>query len=174
MVAKWKSHIGLYFTLFGEIKSMKIVRILSNGLARFLISAVFISSGVNKILHFRETETYFLNTMAEWQSNIGFSDWIQSSLAFMIAWAPVMIMIAIALLLAGGFSILLGFKEKLGASLLIIFLVPTTILFHQFWFVDGSLRELQIQHFLKNCAILGGLIMMLLNQSYYEESEYIE
>ena len=37
--------------------------------------------------------------------------------------------------LVGGFSILLGYKAKWGAWLLVLFLVPITLMMHKFWAV---------------------------------------
>ena len=42
-------------------------------------------------------------------------------------------------------------------------MIPTTILFHPFWYMEGAPRDLQTIMFLKNLAILGGLILMLLH-----------
>lgn len=79
----------------------------------------------------------------------------------MIPWTPVLLLTATLFELLGGLSVLLGYKEKWGATLLALFLVPTTIIMHQFWFVEGGGRELQMAHFLKNLAILGGLILFI-------------
>ena len=35
--------------------------------------------------------------------------------------------------LVGGLSILLGFKAKLGAWLIVLFLIPVTLTMHKFW-----------------------------------------
>ena len=58
--------------------------------------------------------------------------------------------------LAGGLSLLLGYKVKIGALLLIIFLVPATLIFHNF-LADGE----QINAFLKNVGLIGGLLMVI-------------
>lgn len=141
---------------------MEVIRTFTTVLARFLISLVFLAGAANKILHWRETERSLMNTLCEWQSNIGFSDGLQDCLALLVPWTPILLITATLFELLGGLSILLGFKEKLGATLLILFLIPTTILIHQFWFIEGMAREVQITHFLKNLAILGGLFMIIL------------
>lgn len=103
-----------------------------------------------------------MNTLCEWQSNVGFSDSLNDCLAVMIPVTPILLLIATLLELLGSLALLLGFKEKLGAILLILFLIPSTIIMHQFWFVEGGARELQLVNFLKNLAILGGLILFAL------------
>ncbi|MEM9265586.1 MAG: DoxX family protein [Cyanobacteria bacterium P01_F01_bin.13] len=58
--------------------------------------------------------------------------------------------------IAGSLSLLLGYKVKIGALLLIIFLVPATLIFHNF-IADGE----QINAFLKNVGLIGGLLMVI-------------
>ncbi len=140
---------------------MKVIHLCFNILGRFFISLVFLAGGVNKILHWPDSERALMNTLCEWQSNTGFSDNLNDCLASMIPWTPVLLLTATLFELLGGLSILLGYKEKWGAALLALFLIPTTIIMHQFWFVEGGVRELQMAHFLKNLAILGGLILFI-------------
>jgi uncharacterized membrane protein YphA (DoxX/SURF4 family) len=143
---------------------MNIIRSGSMGLARFFISLAFLAGGVNKIIHWHEAERALMNTFFDWQAYVGYSDLCQNALTFMIPYTQVILLVMTAFELLGGLSVLLGVKEKLGATLLILFLIPATIFMHQFWFVEGSVRELQLAHFLKNLAILGGLILILLKE----------
>jgi uncharacterized membrane protein YphA (DoxX/SURF4 family) len=141
---------------------MEVIRKFTTVVARFLLSLVFLAGAANKILHWHETERFLLNTLCEWQSSVGFSDSLHDCLALLVPWTPFLMIVATLFELLGGLSILLGIKEKLGATLLVLFLIPTTILIHQFWFVEGPMREMQMTHFLKNLAIMGGLLMIIL------------
>jgi putative oxidoreductase len=58
--------------------------------------------------------------------------------------------------LLGSVSLLLGYKTNIGAILLIIFLIPATLLFHN-PLADPS----QINDFLKNIGLIGGLLMVI-------------
>lgn len=58
--------------------------------------------------------------------------------------------------LAGSLSLLLGYQVKIGALLLIIFLIPATLMFHNF-LADGE----QLNAFLKNVGLIGGLLMVI-------------
>jgi putative oxidoreductase len=63
--------------------------------------------------------------------------------------------------LAGGLSILFGFRPKIGAWLLVLFLVPVTLTFHQFWTVaDPMARQMEFAAFLKNISMLGGALVI--------------
>jgi putative oxidoreductase len=59
---------------------------------------------------------------------------------------------AVLLLVAGGLSVLLGCRTDLGAVLLMLFLIPTTLIFHLDFSDANQIIQLQ-----KNVAILGGL-----------------
>ena len=59
----------------------------------------------------------------------------------------------------GGLSILLGFHGKLGAWLLVLFLVPVTLAMHNFWAVkDPMMQQIQMAMFLKNISVLGAAL----------------
>jgi putative oxidoreductase len=62
----------------------------------------------------------------------------------------------IAFQFLGGISLILGYKAKWGALLLILFLIPATIVFHNF-IADPS----QKAHFFKNLGLIGGALMII-------------
>jgi putative oxidoreductase len=65
------------------------------------------------------------------------------------------------LALTGGLSILLGYRAKVGAWLIALFLVPVTLMMHKFWAVhDPMMAQLQMLMFMKNMAILGGALLI--------------
>ncbi len=65
------------------------------------------------------------------------------------------------MLLAGGFSILLGFEPRIGALLLVAFLVPTAIVMHRFWGVsDPMMAQNQFIHFWKNMTLAGAALII--------------
>jgi len=68
---------------------------------------------------------------------------------------------AIGIELLGGLSVLTGYKARIGAGLLIFFLVPTTLIFHNFWAYQGMEQQMQMANFLKNVAIAGGLALVI-------------
>ncbi len=63
--------------------------------------------------------------------------------------------------LAGGLSILLGYRAKIGGWLLAAFMLPVTIMMHNFWAVtDPTMARMQQVMFMKNLAILGGALLI--------------
>jgi putative oxidoreductase len=67
---------------------------------------------------------------------------------------------AILLKLAGGLSIAVGFQTRIGCLLLIIFLVPATLIFHNFWALEGQQAATQQIQFMKNLALMGGILVL--------------
>jgi len=63
--------------------------------------------------------------------------------------------------LAGGLSILLGYRARWGAWLIVLFLVPVTIIMHNFWAVtDPNAAQMQQIMFMKNLSMLGAALMI--------------
>jgi len=63
--------------------------------------------------------------------------------------------------LAGGLSILLGYRAKIGAWLLVLFLAVVTPMLHNFWTVaDPMMHQMQFIMFMKNVSILGGALFI--------------
>ncbi len=75
--------------------------------------------------------------------------------------AVLLVPVAGLLCLLGGLSILLGYKAKMGAWFLIIFLVPVTLIMHRFWEMKGGpFAFLHEFCFMKNMSLLGALLMI--------------
>jgi putative oxidoreductase len=71
----------------------------------------------------------------------------------------VLLPITILIELGGGLLLLTGVGARPAAVLLAIFLVPTTLMFHAFWAVAGPERMAEQWNFLRNLAIIGGLVV---------------
>jgi putative oxidoreductase len=106
---------------------------------RVALGAIFILSALNKLGHWSQTVGYV--------GTKGVS-------AFLLA-------IATALELLGGISVVLGLRARWGALALIVFLVPVTLVFHNFWAVPPEQQQGQMVNFLKNLSIFGGLLIVL-------------
>jgi len=75
--------------------------------------------------------------------------------------APIAVPLCGIIALAGGLSILLGYRAKLGAWLIVLFLVPVTLMLHNFWAAsDPVLRQMQMAMFMKNVSMLGGALLI--------------
>jgi putative oxidoreductase len=62
---------------------------------------------------------------------------------------------------AGGLSILLGYRAKVGGWLIVLFLACVTPMMHRFWTVaDPTIHQIQIAMFMKNLSMLGSALFI--------------
>ena len=115
---------------------MEWLKALAMLVGRILLVLIFLQSGVGKIGNFSGTAQY----MAK----------------FGMPYATFFLLGAIFLELVGGITIVLGFLTRLGTILIIIFLIPTTLIFHTNFADTG-----QMIHFVKNASMLGGCLILL-------------
>ena len=107
---------------------------------RILLTLPFLRSGLSKIVDFDATAGFMR--------------------AEGMPFVPLFLVGAIVLEVAGGLSIAAGYRARLGALALIVFLIPTTLVFHDFWTFTGEAMELQKGFFFNNLALLGGLSLV--------------
>jgi putative oxidoreductase len=61
----------------------------------------------------------------------------------------------------GGLGVALGYRARLGAWLIVVFLVPVTFMMHDFWAVtDPAAAQIQRIMFMKNLSMLGGALLI--------------
>ena len=104
--------------------------------ARICLSLIFFNAGINHLT--------------------GFSGFVELIGSQGLPLAPLLAVGTIFFQLLGALSLLLGYQTKIGSILLIIFLIPATFLFHN-PIVDPS----QLNDFLKNIGLIGGLLMVI-------------
>ncbi len=110
---------------------------------RFLISIIFIMSGFSKIAMYSQMVGY--------------------AAAKGLPMAGAGIAVAAAVELLAGLAVLAGFQTRISAWLLFVYLVPATLLFHNFWAMQGMEQQDNMAHFMKNLAIMGGLLILAAN-----------
>ena len=71
---------------------------------------------------------------------------------------------AIVFLIAGSLSVILGYRARIGAGLLLVFLALATYYFHDFWtLADPQARQEQMIQFLKNLGLMGAMLLIIAN-----------
>ena len=106
--------------------------------ARILISALFFTNGVFKIMNYDGT--------VNWMEGYGVPG--------------ILIIPAIILEIFGPVLIILGYKLKITAAILSVFCLATAFIFHN----DFS-NQMQLTSFLKNIALSGGFLLLVINGS---------
>lgn len=128
-------------------------------IARVFLAFIFLYEAFDSLHYFKETKA----EMAEYK----------------LIWNPDFLLVAaIFLLLLGGTLLLLGYRSSFGVILLLIYWVPVTLIAHSFWNdpFDCQIqvtclerveeyRRMQGILFMKNLAIIGGLLMVWVNGS---------
>ena len=94
----------------------------------------------------------------------GFTHFAKQTIGFAasqgVPMASVLVPLSGIIALLGALSILLGFRAKLGAWLIVIFLIGVTPL-HKFWGItDPMMQQMQMVNFMKNLAMLGGALLI--------------
>jgi putative oxidoreductase len=67
---------------------------------------------------------------------------------------------AIAVELGAGLLLLVGYKARWAALAIFLFLIPATLIFHNFWASPPAEFRMQQINFMKNFAIMGGMLMV--------------
>jgi putative oxidoreductase len=106
---------------------------------RVLLAAIFLISGLNKLSDFSGT--------AAFMSGSG------------LPAAEFLLVLTLLIEIAGGLMIVLGLYTRQVALILFLFMIPVTAVFHNPWVAgDPAQAQQQMIHFLKNLAIMGGLL----------------
>ena len=105
--------------------------------ARVFLSAIFVIVGFNKLISFTET--------AQFIGNAG------------LPIPQVLTALAIIFELGGGVMLLIGWKKRIAISMLIIFTIIATALFHLKGLTVDQIQQIM---FLKNLAMVGGLMAL--------------
>ena len=75
--------------------------------------------------------------------------------------ASLLVPISGLIALAGGLSLLFGYHAKIGAGLLVVFLVPVTLTMHNFWAAgDAATFQTELMHFIRNAGLLAGALQV--------------
>jgi putative oxidoreductase len=77
------------------------------------------------------------------------------------ALVPLLMFVARTIEIVGGFGLMLGVYPRIAAIAEIAFLVPATLVAHEFWLAVGTPAFApQLLQFLKNAAMTGGLLLI--------------
>lgn len=110
-------------------------------IGRILLSLIFILSGFAKMTAFGGSVGYAATVFGE-------------------ALATPAIIVAILVELLGGLMLLVGFKTRLVAWILAVYTLVAALAFHNFWAYSEDLQQNQMIHFMKNLAIVGGMLFV--------------
>ncbi len=120
---------------------MEIVRMYGPLVGRVLLALIFIIAGYGKITGFEGTVGYMQ--------------------AYNVPMTKVLAVLAIIVELGGGLMIAVGWKARWAAAAIFIFVLIASFIFHAFWAVPADQAQLQNIMFMKNLAIMGGMLYII-------------
>ena len=124
---------------------MEIVRMYGPLVGRVLLALIFIIAGYGKITGFEGTVGYMQ--------------------AYNVPMTQVLAVLAIIVELGGGLMIAVGWKARWAAAAIFIFVLIASFIFHAFWAVPADQAQLQNIMFMKNLAIMGGMLYIIVSGS---------
>ncbi len=108
---------------------------------RFLLALIFVLSGWGKIAGFEGSVAYMAS------KGMPFPQFLLPG--------------AILIELGGGLVLMIGWNARWAALAIFLFCIPTTLIFHNYWAVPPEQAQNQMIHFLKNLAVMGGLLYVV-------------
>ena len=110
-------------------------------LGRILLASIFLMSGIGKIGGFAGTAGYM--------GSKG------------LPMVEVLLAITIVIEIGAALMLILGWKAKIGAGLLFLWMIPVTFMFHNFWTMAPADQQLQTIMFMKNLGLMGGMLYIM-------------
>lgn len=129
------SILGLGSSFQGYVFELTIMEYIALA-ARICLCLIFFKAGISHLL--------------------AFSGLVQTISSQGLPLAALLAAGTIVFQLLGAISLLVGYKTKIGSILLIIFLIPTSLIFHNPIADPGEIND-----FLKNIGLIGGLLMVI-------------
>lgn len=119
---------------------------ISDLLGRIFLGIIFIYEGLDTLFFYDNTKS----TMADYG----------------ITFMPDLLLVSVlAVLFIGAFLVVIGYYARIGAFLLILYWLPFTLIVYSFWNDPPDLQRVNALHFMRNLAVLGGLLLLLTNGS---------
>ena len=108
---------------------------------RFIVGGMYLSAGIGNLADLDAKAGY---TASKGVSNPTF--WVT---------------VASLLLVLGGISIVTGIRPSLGVGAVALFLIPVTLIMHNFWALDGMQATIEFHAFMGNLGLFGSALLFL-------------
>jgi putative oxidoreductase len=116
-------------------------------LARACLAVIFVFESWDNIVHFKTAKAQMIQNGLTWNTDF----LLKSACIFLVM---------------GSLMLLFGYRAKLGALLLLAYLIPVAFIAHDWWTIyHGDDRHTMSIVFMKDLAVIGGLLMVYVNGS---------
>jgi len=113
-------------------------------IARACLAFIFLYEAYDSIHYFKATKVMMTEYGLTWRQDL-------------------LLVGVISFLIIGGLLVLSGYRTGLGVVMLLLYWIPVTFIVHSWWKYPEPEARLQAILFMKNVAIMGGLLMLLVN-----------
>ena len=110
-------------------------------IGRILVAAIFLWSGIGKIGGFAGTLGYMQSKG--------------------VPLAEVALAVTIVVEIGAALMIIVGFKARIAALALLLWMIPVTLMFHNFWAVPADQVQMQMIQFFKNLGLMGAMLLLI-------------
>ena len=115
-------------------------------LGRICISIIFIYEALDSLFFFQNTKDTMTAYGITWQQDI-------------------LLVGVIILLILGATMVLIGYYANIGSFLLLLYWLPFTAIVYSFWNDPPEYQRLSSLYFMRNMAVIGGLLILMANGS---------
>lgn len=113
-------------------------------IARIFLSTIFFYEAADTFWYFEDAKEILVN--------------------YGISFYPSAVLVGIiGILVLGAFLVLIGYLSTFGAFLLLLYIIPYTFIIYSFWNDPPDTQRIHALMFMKNIAIIGGLLLLMVN-----------
>jgi putative oxidoreductase len=106
---------------------------------RILLGLIFVLSGFQKLM--------------------GFSGVAAAIAGKGLPMPEVLAVLTVIIELGAGLLLVVGWKARWAAFLLFLFIIPVSLVYHNFWTMEGAQAAMNKIQFMKNVSIMGGMLL---------------
>lgn len=110
-------------------------------IARICLGAIFLLSGIDKLMHYDATAQYMASKS--------------------LPMIPLLLYASAAFEILAALALILACRARLWAILLIAYLIVLNLIFHNFWTLSGVEQKMQSIFFFHNIGLIGGLLYLV-------------
>ena len=108
---------------------------------RILLALIFLFAGIGKIGNFNGTAGYMA--------------------MHHVPLTHLALVLTIIIEIGGSLMLILGWKARWAAGIMFLWLIPVTLMMHDFWTMTGAAHQTNFIMFMKNLCIMGAMLMVM-------------
>lgn len=121
-----------------EMRMNDVIKQVGPVVGRCLVAVIFLISGIGKIVGYSGTAGYMASKG--------------------LPMVDLLLVATIIVEVGGSLMIIVGWKARLAAIIMFLWLIPVTLVFHNFWVLPPEQQMIQQIMFLKNLSIMGAML----------------